>query len=237
MIGDQQDVLRRQRATLGSGWFPDQSPVLDAVLSGFSLVGSQAHSLLMYVRQQGRIKTASDGFLDLIAFDFFGLRVKRRNGQGDDQLRATIIAEIFRDRVTRTGIQKAVGDLTGFDVRMFEPFNARDTGGFNTPYLGWNCLGRWGSLMLPRQIFIATLNPRGAGIPNVGGFNDGHGGWDKAPGMWGSPTLIKGAVTQADVYDVINATRAMGVTPWVSIGYPPEARLDDDFILDQSLLE
>jgi len=236
-------MLRRQKATLPRGWFPDQSPTLDAVLSSFAYVASQAYSLLTYVKLQSRIKSASDGLLDLIAFDFFGLRFRRRKGQADDQFRTAILAEVFRDRVTRSGIKKAVEDLTGNEARIFEPFNATDCGGLDTGYLGFDTLGRFGAVDLPRQIFIATLNPQGAGIPDAAGFDSGWGGMDNGVGgvasgldELGDVAKIVGPVTQQDIYDTINATRAAGITAWTAIGLPPEARLDVDFTLDVSEL-
>lgn len=245
MIGDSDDMLARARSLIPRGWLPDASPVADALLFGFASVASHAHALLGFARNQARIATASDGFLDLIAYDFFGLRIKRRSGQTDESFRALILREIFRERVTRAGIQQAVRDLVGFEVRAFEPFNATDCGGLDTAYLGFDMLGRFGAVDMPRQIFIATLQPVGAGIPNAGGFDDGLGGLDNAVGgqnigfgsdELGDQSQVIGPVTDQDIYDTVNATRAAGVTAWVAIGLPPEAHLDTEFTLDQSEL-
>jgi hypothetical protein len=236
MIGDQEDMIQRQRRLLPRGWFSDDSPVLDAVLSGFSTCAAHAYELLGYVGRQARLGTTTDGFLDLAAYDFFGLRIRRRPGQSDDSFRQTILDEIFRERVTRGGIEKAVEDLTGFDVRMFEPFNASDCGGLDTGYLGYDMRGRWGDVHMPRTILIATLNPKGAGIPNAPGYDDGLGGLDVPPEQWGDLSKVAGPVTHQDIYDAVNATRAAGVTAWVAIGLPPEAHLDEDFVLDVSEL-
>lgn len=234
--GDADDMLRRQKALLARGWFSDSSPVLDAVLSGFSSIAAYVYDLLTYASRQTRIGTASDGFLDLAAFDFFGLRIKRRPDQADESFRQLILKEIFRERVTRKGIQGAVADLTNLDVRMFEPFNARDCGGLDTGYLGFDTVGRYGAVDMPRQIFVALLNPIGAGIPNAPGMDDGLGGFDAPPEQFGDLSRVVGPVTQQNIYDTINATRAAGITAWVAIGLPPEARLDEDFVLDVSEL-
>ncbi len=236
MIGDSEDMLRRGKALIPRGWFPDQSPTLDSVLSGFADVAAHCYDLLGFVGRQSRLASSSGAFLDLSAYDFFGLRVRRKKGQSDDSFRQTILKEIFRERVTRAGIKRAVEDLTGLEARMFEPFNARDTGGLDTGYLGFDMVGRFGAVDMPRQIFIATLNPVGAGIPRAPGFDDGLGGLDVAPEQFGDLSKVLGPVTQQDIYDTINATRAAGVTAWVAIGLPAEARLDVDFILDQSEL-
>lgn len=231
------DMLTRQKAGLPRSWFPDTSPVLDALLSGATAVFQGAYDLLLYVGQQSRLKTATGGWLDLAAYDFLGLRFRRRPGQTDDNFRAALIAEIFRERVTRRGIKKAVEDLTAVEARIFEPWNPTDCGGFDTGYLGWDMTGRWGAVDLPRQIFIALPQPVGAGIPNMGGFDGpGLGGYDTGAEEWGDLRQVVGPVTDQNIYDTINATRAAGVTAWVAIGYPPEARLDVDFILDVSEL-
>ena len=236
MVGSFSDMLQRQRQLIPRGWFPDESPVVEGLLAGFAMCAAQAYELLAYVGNQARLGTTTDGFLDLAAYDFFGLRIRRRPGQSDDSFRQLILKEIFRERVTRAGIKQAVEDLTGLQARMFEPFNARDCGGLDTGYLGFDMVGRFGAVDMPRQIFIATLNPVGAGIPNAPGFDNGLGGIDVAPEMLGDVRLVLGPVTQQDIYDTINATRAAGVTAWVAIGLPPEAHLDDDFTLDQSEL-
>lgn len=235
--GDVDDMLARQKALLPRGWFHrDSSPILDGVLSGFSSCAAYIWDLFTYVGKQTRLATMSDGFLDLAAYDFFGLRVRRLSGQSDDVFRRIIIKEIFRERVTRKGIQQAVADLSGMEVRMFEPFNPRDTGGLDTGYLGFDVVGRFGAVDLPRQVFIALLNPVGAGIPNAPGFDNGLGGLDVAPEQLGDVSQVIGPVTHQDIYDTINMTRAAGVTAWVAIGLPTEAHLDEDFILDQSEL-
>ncbi len=236
MIGDTDNMLERGKALIPRGWFPDDSPVLDGLLSGFASVGAHCHALLAYVGKQTRIGTATDGFLDLAAYDFLGLRVRRKPGQSDESFRALILREIFRERVTRAGIKSAVEDLTQLQARMFEPFNARDTGGLDTGYLGFDMVGRYGAIDLPRTIFIALLNPVGAGLPGAPGFDDGLGGIDVPPEQFGDIAKVIGPVTHQDIYDTINDTRAAGVTAWVAIGYPPEAHLDGEFQLDISEL-
>lgn len=229
------DMLTRQKAGLPRGWFPDVSPVLDALLTGATSVFQSSYDLLLYVGQQSRLSTASDGWLDLAAYDFLGLRFRRHSGQTDDSFRAALLAEIFRERVTRRGIEQAVEDLTGIEVRTFEPWNPTDCGGFDTGYLGWDMLGRWGAVDLPRQIFIALTQPLGAGIPNVGAFDGtGIGGFDTGAEEYGDLSQVVGPVTDQNIYDTINATRAAGITAWVAIGYQPEGHLDLDFLTDIS---
>jgi hypothetical protein len=94
MTGDQDDMLARIKATLPP-WFPDEAPVLDALLSGFANVSAWIYGLIAYAKLQTRISTASDGWLDLIAYDFFGRRMTRGN-RSDTLFRSAILAELFR---------------------------------------------------------------------------------------------------------------------------------------------
>lgn len=236
--GDQANILARLRALLPQSWFPDDAPNLDGVLAGFSSVGAWAYAQIAYAKLQTRLGTATDGWLDLIAFDFFGRRIRRRKGQSDDSFRGLIRKEMLRERVTRPAIKAALEDLTGQPVTIFEPAHPGDTGGFNTGYLAYNETGRWGSLLLPYQMFIDVVQPIGAGIPNVGGYDSGWGGYNFAPMMLGDLADVIGEVTDQDIYDTVNATRAAGVTCWVAIGSPKPvgARLDIDFVLNESVL-
>src|SRR5262245_61050768 len=65
-------------------WFGSMSPVLDGVLSGIAAILAFAFSLFQYVKRQTRISTATDGWLELIAWDFFGARFPRRKNENDD---------------------------------------------------------------------------------------------------------------------------------------------------------
>jgi hypothetical protein len=75
MTGDQTDILGRIKALLPFRWFPDTTPVLDALLSGIAWSLALIYSLIQYAKNQTRIATASDGFLDLISYDFFGINL------------------------------------------------------------------------------------------------------------------------------------------------------------------
>jgi len=236
--GDRSDVLARLKALLPLRWFPDTSPILDGLLTAPATVLSWLYGLIAYVRLQTRVHTASDGFLDLAAFDFFGLRVRRKPSQTDDSLRATIKAEVLRERVTRHGVQQAVADLTGNPVRIFEAFNPQDTGGWGTFGFALDAAGYWGSAAYPYTMFIDAVEPVGAGIPNLSGLDSSYSGWGQGYFFLADLSLVSGAVTNQDIYDTVEATRAAGVTTWVAIGPPPiiGGRLDIDFYLDTTPL-
>lgn len=233
------DFIRRARLALPFGWFPDVDDVRDGLLAGASTAFQHCKALLDLTQAQGRIASASGQFLDLMAFDFFGYRIGRRPGQSEDAFRATIAAEVLRERVTRHGLQKAVADLTGRDVVVFEPWNPIDCGGLDSGFCGFDeVVGRMGSVTLPRQIFLDVVQPIGAGIPDVSGLDITFGGHDTPPAILGDQAMTQGAVTQANIFDTVNMNRAAGVIAWVAIGDPPlkVGHLDIDFTIDGSQL-
>src|SRR3978361_501866 len=98
MTGDQSDILSRLKTLLPGGWFRDATPVLDGFLSGIAWALAQVYALAAYARLQTRILTATDGFLDLISFDFFGNTLPRRALESDAAFRTRIVAELFLEK-------------------------------------------------------------------------------------------------------------------------------------------
>lgn len=181
--GDQNDMVGRLKAVLPPTWFPNtsqgqptNSPVLDGLLNGIAWGWAQSYSLLQFAKQQTRIATASGVFLDMIAADFFGLFIKRRNAELDSPFRTRIQKELFREKGTRAGLIKALTDLTGRVPGVFEPAYPLDTGGYgHNPMtagtgLGYNVAGGYGSLLLPFQFFLTPYRPTGGGVASVAGW-------------------------------------------------------------------
>jgi hypothetical protein len=82
--------------------------------------------------------------------------------------------------------------------------------------------GAYGSYNYPCQLFITAYRPPGTGIPNVAGYSSlanptGLGGYGAGAIMYGSPSVISGPVTDADIYATIARTVAAGVTAWTRI--------------------
>jgi hypothetical protein len=126
--GDQTDIVARLTKLLPYSWFESAFAIRDAIAEGMANAHAYAYSLLMYVKQQTRILTASDGFLDAIAQDFFGSALTRATNQSDASFRARIIINIFRERATRNAIIKVLQDLTGRTPIIIEPQRPADTG-------------------------------------------------------------------------------------------------------------
>lgn len=231
--GDENDMLARSRAILPR-WFPDVSPILDGLLAGQAAVSSFVWSLIEYAKKQTRITTATDGFLDMVAYDYFGLRFRRKAQEADVTFSARIKAEIIRPRATRASVKKVLLDTTGDDGYLyFEPANPTDTGGYGIAgHMGWSVSGRWGSLDLPHQAFIIPLRPPGQGIPNAQGYRltageRAIGGLDQGSIQYGSMDQVYGPVTDLDIYAALESVKPAGTVLWTAIHTtPPESFLD-----------
>lgn len=239
--GDLSDIVARIKAVLPSRWFPlpeadgtSNSPVLDALLTGLAYPWSWLFGLGQYLQLQTRISTATDVFLDIIATDYFGTRIKRRPGQSDSSFRSKILLELVRPRVTRAAVIQALTDLTGRTPVVFEPRWATDTGGIG--FLGMTVgtglaigaadgsvagAGGIGSIDLPFQFFVTAFRGGGGGIANVAGIGS-IGGFNGMLGGIGVPGLLEvasldmapGQITDDEIYATI-----VSVSPVASIGW------------------
>lgn len=215
--GDQSDITSRLRGLLPQGWFATIATVLTAILQAPANAMSWIYGLYAYARLQARIRTATDGFLDLISLDYFGTGLPRQQGELDSLYRARIIANLLPQRVTRAGISAAIQRLTGTAPTIFEPFNVNDATCCGAPNQGYGVAGGWGSLQLNAQFFIQVTLPPGTGIANVNGYGGYLGGYGVGAMEWVNPNMIAGQVTAAQVNNTIEATKAAGVTAWTNI--------------------
>ena len=215
--GDQNDMQSRLTGLLPSGWFPKGlSPIMQALMVGGANAHAFAYSLLAYVRQQTRIATATDGFLDLIAWDFFGPNIERSTGQSDTSFRAEILANLFKPRSTRQAIIDVLEALTGFEPIIINPRYPPDTGAYGAPNIGYGVAGYYGSMLLPFQVFIIAFLPPGTGIPNVSGYGISTGGYSQASELeYASLSMITDTVTIDDVYTAILSVAPVCAIFWV----------------------
>lgn len=165
--GDQDDMLSRLKALLPTTWFSSANPVLDGLLSAAAYTLSWFYSLYLYAALQTRIKTATDGWLDMIANDFFGPTFYRRSGQSDASFRAWIIVNMFRERGTRNSVIKILTDLTGRAPLIIEFNKPTDTGAYRGPHIGYGLAGAYGSLTaMDMQTMVTAYRPQSvAGSP------------------------------------------------------------------------
>lgn len=211
MSGDIADIVARIKAVLPTRWFPDTSPVLDALVVGLATGWSSIHALLGFVRAQSRIITASGPFLDAIGSDFFGTRLGRRSTEPDDRYRQRIQAALVREHATRASLVAVVQDLTGQNPLVFEPARPTDTGAYAGPGLGYSVAGAWGNLALPFQVFVGVRRPPPAGIALVAGYGTG------GPLARASLTDSGGQITDTDIYAAIASVMPTASIAWTRI--------------------
>ncbi|CAN7330112.1 hypothetical protein LJR084_001933 [Variovorax sp. LjRoot84] len=216
--GDQSDFLSRIKSTLPP-WFTDVTPILDALLSGLAAAWANIYALYLYAQLQTRIKTATDGWLDLIAGDYFGTRIARKANQTDVSFRAVIIANLFRERATRAALIQVLTELTGRAPIVIEPQRPADCGAYGVPTSGYGVAGYYGSLLLPSQCFLIAFRPASTGIPNIAGYSNPPAAYSTPSqgGMYASLSMILGQVTDADIYAAIDSVKPVGTVIWTTI--------------------
>jgi len=217
MTGDQSDVLARIKVVLPR-WFADSNPILDALNQGYAYTASFIYSLYAYAKLQTRILTATDGWLDLIAADYFGTALMRAANQTDASFRARIIVNLFRERATRNGISKVLIDLTGRAPIIIEVMRPADTGAYSAPNSGYGVAGNYGSMLIPFQAFVIAYRPSSSGIPNVAGYGNSPAGYGTpSQADYASISQIQGAVLDADIYAAIDSCKPVGTILWTRI--------------------
>jgi hypothetical protein len=211
MTGDQPDVVSRLKSTLPTRWFPDETPVLDALLTGLAAAWSSLYSLLATVRLQSRVATATGMSLDGASADFFGPRLPRGATENDDAFRSRIGIALTREHATRAALSAALLQLTGHTPVIFEAARVADTGAYGGPAFGYGVAGAWGSLALPFQVFITARRPTSSGIANVAGYGTA-GPLDRA-----NLSQISGQVTDSDISAAITAVIPTATIAWTRI--------------------
>lgn len=224
-LGDQQDIIARLRAVLPSSWFVQgQNPVTEAVLASMGWMGAQLTSLLAYVKQQARISSVSDVFLDIAARDYTGARVTRRLQESDESFRQRLQASLLPNGATRAALVARLTSLTGTAPWVFEPTQPQDTGAYGYGGLGYNSAGGYGSLALPFQAFVGVQRPTAQGVPNLAGYSGNTSIPPYAPGGYNAGLLAYcdiaqafDGVTDAEIYQTIASVQPCGAIAWTQI--------------------
>ncbi|QTD88730.1 phage head spike fiber domain-containing protein [Burkholderia anthina] len=128
--GDQNDIQARIARLIPISWFESSHAIRDAIATGLANAHAYIYAFIAYVKLQTRILTATDGFLDAVAQDFFGSSILRATNQSDASFRARILINIFRERATRNAIVKVLQDLTGRTPIIIEPQRPADCGAY-----------------------------------------------------------------------------------------------------------
>lgn len=210
------EIAQRLRSLLPARWFADAMPVLDGLAAGICAGWAHVHDIAAYAARQTRIATATDGWLDRIATDYFPTRVRRRARETDEIFSARIRRELLRERGTRDALSSALTDLTGRAPVLFEPARVADTGAWNGPG-AYGAAGAWGSFALPFQCFVTAFRPQGTGIAETAGWNASAGGWGGGRIEYASLAMIAGQVTDADIHAAIADIMPAATIAWTRI--------------------
>lgn len=223
MIGDFSDIFSRLKGKLPTRWFggvTDSMPLVDGVLSGIATLLSFVYALYSYAKLQTRIATATDGWLDMIAADFFGpAGLLRKAGQSDASYRLVIMANLFREKATRNAIVRILSSLTGRAPTIIEPMRPADTGAYGAPNIGYGMAGAYGSMSLPYQAFVIAYRPvSNAGIASVAGYGIPSGAYaTPSRAEYASISMVTGGVTDADIFAAIDAVKPAATIVWTRI--------------------
>ncbi|WP_261533126.1 hypothetical protein [Burkholderia multivorans] len=216
--GDQNDIQGRIARFIPISWFESSHAVRDAIAAGLANAHAYVYSFIEYVRLQTRILTATDGFLDAIAQDFFGAALMRSANQSDASFRARILINIFRERATRKAITKVLEDLTGRTPIIIEPERPADTGAYGAPNCGYGVAGAYGSVLLPYQAFVIAYRPFGIGIPYVAGYGSSPAGYGQpSRASYADIASSSNAISDSDIYAAIDSVKPAATIIWTNI--------------------
>ncbi len=216
--GDQNDIYMRLKGLLPPTWFGDTSPLLTGAITSCASALEWCYSLYLYAKLQTRTGTATGGWLDVAAHDFFGSNLQRAAGQSDELFRNQMKINLFRARGTRQAIIDILEDLTGNTPTIFEPQRPLDTGSYGGPMIGYGVAGGYGSQLIPYQAFVIAYRPKGTGIPYVAGYQTTPAGYSNpSRGQYVSQEMVTGTVTDAQVYEAVTAVKMEGSIVWVRL--------------------
>jgi len=216
-------LIDNLRSLLPPAWFGSTTPVLNAVLGGLAEGWQRIFTFLSYAIQQARISTATGGWLDLAALDFFADKIFRRAGESDLIFRHRIMIELLRCRCTRNSVGDYIAVLTGRAPDIFEPRNPGDTGCYGTSFefskasMAYGLLGRWGSECLPYQFFITVRRPIVVEGINISGWNESFGGFERGELTYLAGNMSSVQVTDKEIYHGITRSIPAGTIAWTAI--------------------
>jgi hypothetical protein len=226
MTGDLADITSRLRAVLPKRWFSEQSPNLTAILQCIGTPWVWLYSVIVYVIAQTRLTTATDSWLDMISFDFFGDGIGRKLNESDSNFRTRIKAALLREAATRSAISSGLKSLLGCAPVIFEPANCADTGCYGgflsgpaVPCNGmaYGILGGWGSLVLPLQFFVSATRPATSGISMLAGYGTSNGGYGEGVISYVDLALLPGHISDQDIESALCSLLPVNTIAWLRI--------------------
>jgi hypothetical protein len=226
MTGDLSDFVSRLRTVLPKRWFSERSPNLDALLVSIATPWVWLYNFITYVVTQTRLATATDVWLDLIASDYFGHKLDRRNNEADSPYRGRIQAALLQESATRSAVSAGLEYLVGTQPIIFEPANCMDTGSYGTSVatpiipgtgMAYGQAGGWGSLQLPLQFFVTVNRPATLGLGLLAGYGTTNGGYGEGAISYVDLSLVPGHITDADIQATLTSLLPVNAVAWLRI--------------------
>jgi hypothetical protein len=226
MTGDLTDIVSRLRAVLPKRWFAERSPNLTAILTSIATPWVWLYGTVNYLIIQTRLSTATDEWLDLIAYDYFGDLLGRHTVEADTSYRSRIKSALLRDAATRSAVVSGLKALTGSRPIIFEPANCMDTGSYGSALmtsahpgagLAYGRAGGWGSMDLPFQFFITVVRPPTPGISLLAGYGTPNGGFGAGVISYVDLTALSEYVTDENIQDTLCNLLPVNATAWLRI--------------------
>ena len=217
-VGDQTDISSKIFRWVPAKWFPspDAAAFVNAIVQGLAAGLASIYSMIAYAALQVRIATATDGFLDLIAGDFFGDRLPRGNAELDPLYSARIRREIMRERVTREAIDRVVYDTTGNHPTIIELDRTSDIGTYRQGFAYG--VGSYGSKGAPFQVFVTTPRQNPVVFPLLAGYRSYPGGYRGPYSAYALPSIFPAPQPpDAAIIAAIESVRAAGITVWLQL--------------------
>jgi hypothetical protein len=224
MTGDLANIVSRLRAVLPRRWFAEQSPNLSAVLRGLAAPWAWLYDTINVVLAQTRLNTATDDWLDLISYDYFGDLLNRNLNEPDSSYRIRVKAALLRDAATRSAVMSGLEALTGARPIIFEPANCMDTGSYGTMTdssvvagLAYGRVGGWGSLKLPFQFFVTAVHPPSPGISMLAGYGTPNGGYGNGAISYVALSMLPGHITEQNIQTTLCNLLPVNAVAWLRI--------------------
>ena len=204
-------IQGKLKGALPVQWFGDSSPNSDAALAGASTAASDVYELVQGIIPQMRIRTATDGFLDMISVDFFGNNLPRLVSESDDSFRFRILVALFRDQGTKSAMSEAIGAYTGWYPVIVEYQQAVDSTGFVIT-AGSDTVSGYGGTVKPHHAFITVFTTAPAGSGSIPGYGSAPSGY----GVSGAYTP-KLTANFTYLFQLINSVKPIGTKIWVKV--------------------
>jgi hypothetical protein len=182
--------IQRLIATFPWIWGADTSwengGVWYALFYAYAVEYAFLSTAFVYAWTACRLDTCTDIELDLFAEDYFGDMLPRKPNETDASYRARIKAQLLQPQVTRPAITNILQALTGHPVRLLEPWNTGDTGGYGYSYYNAD------SIITPARYGNPGLRYHGAidvQFPEVPAGPIAQWGYDAGAGYFGYSTF------------------------------------------------